>query len=411
MSYENRARWQDWLEAAVRSNLGDVAERPRRWFSRARLTGTSGLLNVCLEEYREDKNTIGTRITIDGFGYGVESLTLKRESLGTRLLGREIETGDPEFDGEVFVQGPVPLALAVLDAPARQRIAGLLRGESVAPPHQAPVPVVATFDRGVLEVKVQDGHGHVAQALEAALASVHPLAMPGDLPARLAENLQRETEDGVRLRLVTVLAREYADHPAARPVLREVLQDPSRELRLQAAVALGEEADPILLEFVAHPDDSSAARAIGALGIRLSAERLKDLLDRALTTLRLQTAQACLRSLGLHGPADAPREEVLLRAFHSGDSAVAAAAAETLGRTGTAAVVSALKAEASSLLPGPLRSAARQAIAEIQSRLTGAAPGQLSLAPGAGGEAGALSLAGGEAGELSLADPADRPIL
>jgi hypothetical protein len=47
------------------------------------------------------------------------------------------------------------------------------------------------------------------------------------------------------------------------------------------------------------------------------------------------------------------------------------------------------------------RGAGRQAIAEIQSRLAGAAPGQLSLA---GGEAGALSLADGEPGRLSLAE-------
>ncbi len=47
-----------------------------------------------------------------------------------------------------------------------------------------------------------------------------------------------------------------------------------------------------------------------------------------------------------------------------------------------------------------LRSAARQAIAEIQSRLSGAEPGQLSLA---GGEAGQLSLSENEAGRVSLA--------
>ncbi len=50
---------------------------------------------------------------------------------------------------------------------------------------------------------------------------------------------------------------------------------------------------------------------------------------------------------------------------------------------------------------GDLRRAARQAIAEIQARLAGAEPGQLSLA---GGEAGALSLADGEPGRLTLAD-------
>jgi len=49
-----------------------------------------------------------------------------------------------------------------------------------------------------------------------------------------------------------------------------------------------------------------------------------------------------------------------------------------------------------------LRAAARQAIAEIQARLAGAAPGQLSLA---GAESGALSLADDRPGRLSLAPP------
>jgi hypothetical protein len=50
-----------------------------------------------------------------------------------------------------------------------------------------------------------------------------------------------------------------------------------------------------------------------------------------------------------------------------------------------------------------LRAAARQAIAEIQSRAKGALPGQLSLAES---EAGALSIAEGEPGRLSLAEEA-----
>ena len=53
---------------------------------------------------------------------------------------------------------------------------------------------------------------------------------------------------------------------------------------------------------------------------------------------------------------------------------------------------------------GAVRAAARQAIAQIQSRAKGAAPGQLSLADG---ESGQLSLASGEEGGLSLAGDED----
>ena len=75
------------------------------------------------------------------------------------------------------------------------------------------------------------------------------------------------------------------------------------------------------------------------------------------------------------------------------------AAARALGRVGTVAAVAPLREAAERR--GDLRSAARQAIAEIQARLAGAEPGQLSLA---GGEAGALSLADGEPGRLTLAE-------
>jgi len=69
------------------------------------------------------------------------------------------------------------------------------------------------------------------------------------------------------------------------------------------------------------------------------------------------------------------------------------------------AAVLPLEEAAESFSHGPeLVRATRQAIAEIQSRLPGASPGQLSLA---GVETGQLSLAT-ESGELSLAtaDPA-----
>jgi hypothetical protein len=88
----------------------------------------------------------------------------------------------------------------------------------------------------------------------------------------------------------------------------------------------------------------------------------------------------------------------MLEALRSEDPPVSVAAAQALGRVGTVAAVVPLREAAEQ--GGDLRRAARQAIAEIQARLAGAEPGQLSLA---GGEAGALSLADGEPGRLTLA--------
>ena len=149
---------------------------------------------------------------------------------------------------------------------------------------------------------------------------------------------------------------------------------------------------------------------------------------------RLQTARACLEALGHSGDAADVDRLAKVMALEQGE--LAAAAALALGATGCAAaeppLILALQerrrtapggrgesagprrhgrgraaAEGSDPAlrqqprapPGP-----RQAIAEIQSRLPGASPGQLSLA---GVEVGQLSLAQAEAGQLSLAaDPA-----
>ena len=85
-----------------------------------------------------------------------------------------------------------------------------------------------------------------------------------------------------------------------------------------------------------------------------------------------------------------------------GDIAVAPAVAEALGKVGTAAAVAPLRNMAGRFpFDLGLRRASRQAIAEIQSRLTGATPGQLALADGGSGQ---LSLAEeGLEGRVSVA--------
>lgn len=402
-----QARTRAWLAAARRLELGAISAQPRQSVIGPRLTATAGALNVQLDPFQVDKWESGTRIWIDGLGHGPEPLSLKYQG-PKQPAGREIEIGDPAFDDETWIQGPAPLALALLDAPTRERLAPLLRGEVKAPPERLPLGVV--LDAGGILVLIRhsafkDPEEPVYQALRIAVEQAQGLVAPADLPARLAENLLREPLAGVRRKIVAALAEEYPDHPEARRALLAALQDRHGGVRLRAATALGEAGHETLLALAAFPDDAHASQAIAALGPRLPAERVKALLERALKDKRPQTAQACLLNLAERG--DAQAEELLLHTFsdEGGDPAVRVAAAQALGRIGTAASVPALKAEASSLLPNPLSRAARQAVAEIQARLRGAAPGQLSLIQGAVAETGALSFAGGEAGGLSLADP------
>lgn len=234
-----------------------------------------------------------------------------------------------------------------------------------------------------------------------------------------------------------LLVREFPGEPGTLDTLRNAAwSDLSLEIRLRAASELGVEGHPVLVALAeSMVDDLVSAQAVSALKQILPFERVRAILDLSLRRRRLQTARACLEVLGYSG--DAADIDMLAKvmALEQGELAVTAAlalgvtgcaaaepplilalqgettddvrvaAAKALGRVGSAAAVLPLKeaTERSAGNPEILR-ALRQAIAEIQSRLPGASPGQLSLA---GVEVGQLSLAQAEAGQLSLAaDPA-----
>ena len=255
------------------------------------------------------------------------------------------------------------------------------------------------------------------------------LETPEDVPRRLAENLRTETVAGVRSQILVTLARELATHPATREALLAAREDPDAEVRLRAGIALGPEGREVLLRVAGGEgaEDVATERAVLALGVSLTIDEAQDVLRKALRTRREATARACLRVLGQHRGAgvvatlarvmaverpelaavaaeslgttgDALAQTPLLAGLGSPHASVQVAAARALGQLGTIAAVLPLKEREAR--GGAVRAVARQAIAEIQARAQGAAPGQLSLADG---EPGRLSLAPGEAGQLSLA--------
>jgi hypothetical protein len=434
-----RARARAWREAGGAVGLTGVEESEMLGITRS-LTGTASGLRVRLERYQRGRHDSGTRITVGPLGHGPYGFSLRREGFGTsveKALGeKEIEIGEPAFDEELYVQGHPPLARALLDAETRRDVRTLFRGEAWSGRSS---DVRARVSGDLLQVDIRERPFAASPPLSDALARVvavaRRLTAPPDVAARLAANLRGEPDPRVRLACLLALVREFLDHPSTREALLAARADAGEEVRLRAGTALGPEGRGCLLDLAAGEgvEDSCAARAVEALGPHLERARAEEILSRTLPRRHVATARACLATLGRWGGEEAVPGLARVLGAEEGEIGVAAAralgatgaaaaegplatalasetaelqiaAARALGRVGSVSAVPALRDAGEHARDRELKRAVRQAVAEIQSRLPGAAPGQLSLA-GAEGGAGRLSLADEDAeGRVSLAD-------
>jgi len=377
------------------------------------LKGRAGPLEVRIERILDRENGVRLAVVIPG---PPEFSSVKICPELYRLWRRELKVGDESFDNAFYVTGPALLVRALLDVEMRHLLAR-------ANPK--------------CEISIVDGELR-ADLTEAQIRGFVPflldlsrrLAQPLDIGERLAHNARRDPEAGVRLQNLLLLIHELPKDPKTAAALRIALADPSSEIRLRAAKALGDKGRGALLALAARKkDDAVSAEAISALGQNLSFERARAILFPAVHRHKTLTAGACLERLSqsraaadfravakvmecekgelaavaaqaLGATGNSAAEPLLIKALQREQKDLRLAAAKALGRIGSVAAVLALKevAELSSLNLD-LRKATRQSIAEIQSRLAGASPGQLSLA---GAEAGQLSLAVDPAGQLSI---------
>jgi HEAT repeat protein len=370
---------------------------------------------------------IGTMIAVQCVRGSLAGVGLRPENKTTALAkrrgAREVVTGDDAFDDAFYVSGPDAWMRAVLDDETR-RLLMSLRAD-------AELDIV----NGELHGRVMN-HVDLGSVFRAFLTVAHRLRRPADLPAALVRRARSDAHAGVRREAVLALARDFPTDTATRATLRAACDDPSDEVRVRAAIALGPEGRATLLAVAkAEPaDDAAAARALAELGPTLPAADTTSILKRALAAGHAETARACLdtltrqdpggavpvlaqvlarengelaavaaRALGATGQAAA--EPSLLAALDRDAPVVRVAAAHALGLTGSVSAVLPLKDLERRSRDDATRKAAREAVAAIQSRLPGASPGQLSLPPA---DAGALSVADDETGRLTLDDPTRR---
>ncbi len=393
------------------------------WAGKWEIQGQAGRLQVRISATGFDRSTSQVVIVIPG-PPGFSEISIRREDQNPWKT-REIETGSEDFDDTFFVAGPVKLVHALLDS----RVRGLLLKVNDA----------FTFAGSRLEIA---GVELLVETVEPQLPFLLPLllnlgerfAKPADVERLLAHNATRDPVAGVRLKNLLLLVHEFPGGQRTLKVLRSARSDGSPKVRLEAAKALGTKGHTVLLQLAdGLRDDDVSAEAISILHRDLSVKHMETLLRRALRKHRAhpQTVRACLEALGRSEHASAvdllaevmeqqqgdvavcaahalgstgspAAEGPLIRALQGDEVDLRVAAANALGRIGSPAAVLPLQEAAKrfALRDPELSRAAHQAIAEIQSRVSGASPGQLSLA---GGEAGQLSLTEAEAGQLSIA--------
>jgi hypothetical protein len=412
LSYRRDRLWE-WRSAVAKGKL-DLVRPPSIW--RSGLTANVGDVAVRIENlYGPGVRAIVEIPAVPG-PPGFSEVSIRRELFHS---AREIEVGDKAFDKRFFLQGPAPLVTALLNDEVR----GLL------------VRLSTEADLSIAdgELRVNVSAQKVAPILRLLLDLRRQLAQPLDVPRCLAQNARQDPEPGVRLHNLLLLLREFPGEASTAEALRAAHKDASPEVRLRAAMELGPQGRGALLALAERlADDVWSAKAVAALDQELPLERAQVILARSLRKRRLQTARACVELLGRYRAAavadlapvlthekgelaaaaawalgatgQASAEPPLLLALQREEMDVKIAAADALAHVGTAAAVLPLRELAESSLFSPaLHRAAREAVAEIQSRLQGS-PGELSLADA---EAGQLSLADAEAGQLSLAtDPA-----
>lgn len=413
----NHWRLRTWQDAAEWSDLR-VEEVSGPWAWRVSLRAKGGPLAMRVEQTRRYNQ--GSLITVMVPGPpGFAGMRIRRERHRPRGL-REIELGDEAFDSKFFVEGPMRVVFTLFDAETRRLLISA-DAESIL---DRELEIVSG------EIRVETLDAQVSTILPILLEIGRRFAQPVDAARRLAENALQDPVVGVRLSNLVRLVHEFPGETGTLETLRAACSDPSPKVRLRAAMELGSEAQDVLMHLAeSEVDDDVSARAVSILAEALSFRSGTDILRLALRRRRLETARACVEALGRHGEdavemlakvtareqgelaaaaaralgeTGGPQAELsLIQALQHKNMEVQVAAAKALGRVGSAAAVLPLKAATErSSRDEDLSRATRQAIAEIQSRLPGASPGQLSLA---GAEVGQLSLAQAEAGQLSLA--------
>ena len=219
----------------------------------------------------------------------------------------------------------------------------------------------------------------VAGVDEALLLATRLTSVSADIPARLPTAREDPSLD-VRLSNLEELAAGSPSLPLTRETLRALRDDSVPEMRLLAAILSGEEGFDTLATSLRSSilGPKLEARALAHVIKDFPVERAHPLVGELLEQGSDERRTALLRAIGDAGAA--AWEDLVLTWLAAETPEVRHAAIAALGSVGSKACVAALREIEPDEPFDLLQSAATEAIAKIQSRLGGAAAGQIVLA-------------------------------
>jgi hypothetical protein len=367
------------------------------------LTAIRGPLGIRVKALRRGplRRRWGTRLVVAGLSDELVVESVRRLSLVDRLAGTRLPTGDAAFDAAVFVAGRPAVVRAVFDHETRRLARALFAGVLPATDVEDAVAMPLAIDVSRKELRAEiagdwrSGDPLLARAVRAVCALALRLRT-FSIEKDLGTVARADPEPAVRRLALSTLVTDAPAHPAARRAAKDACQDADPLVRLQGALALGDQGRATLLALAAGRalDDEGSAEALRALGAAAPVEAASGILAHALASGWRQTARAAAACLAHAGAAGEPS---LLAALASPDPDVLTEAARALAESGTVRSVSALRDLEER--GGAVARAARQAVAAIQSRLSGASAGQVSVADR---DAGRLSVSEDADGRLSV---------
>lgn len=366
--------------------------RPGFYLSRPLTYGLLDGLKITIRPYKlHDENSYTDLIRIY-ITHRIEAggiLLVSRETDFFRLQkqwkGEDIQVGDRDFDDVFMVNGSSPLHVsALMNEQLRKNIRYLAERAENLNLTSSWFEILLRFN-GIWDEDI-------VQYARKAVSISQDMSRGDDARARLMENIRGDSVPGVRMTCIRHLGSHYPADGEVTALLEGALKDSSRQVRIEAARHLGYGG----LEFLARMlreehdlDEYDLLRTIKFMGEHRFAGGvpvMKEIFTKAgseSVSGEILKAFTAIGDTGLSG--------FLLDRLGNSNGNILDGVISALATCGTVEAVEPLLKLAKSSINPLFRSDVQKAIDGIQSRLSGADAGWLSVS-GVEGTAGALSM-------------------